>query len=229
MTTDLAVSAIIPVHNDRRYIAEAIASVLAQTLPCVELIVVDDGSTDGSADIAAALGDSRLRILRQAQAGAGVARNRGAAAARGSAIAFLDADDRWAPQKIALQAAALARSPAPDMVFGHMQEFLSPDYVLASGARTPAPPRRFPGYAASTLLIGRDAFLESGGFDARWSVGEFVDWVDACRGRGLNAAMLPETLAFRRIHAGNSGRLRRPGAQQYAAVAKAALDRRRAR
>ncbi len=227
--TEPAVSAIIPVLNGRTYLAEAIASVVAQTLPCAEIIVVDDGSTDGSAEMAAALDHPRIRIVRQARAGAAAARNRGVAVAQGELIAFLDADDRWAPEKIARQMAALARPPAPDMAFGQIEEFLSPDYEAIPGARVPAAPRRYPGYTATALLIGRAAFLASGGFDARWTVGEFVDWCARCRHRGMTMATLPETVAYRRIHAANIGRLRRPGAQHYAAVAKAALDRRRGR
>src|SRR5438034_9298591 len=104
------VSVIIPTYNYARYLAAAIESALAQTYAPLEIIVVDDGSTDDTLRILGAYGN-RLRVLRQANQGAGAARNAGIAAARGEYVAFLDSDDLWHPRKLELQLARFASDP----------------------------------------------------------------------------------------------------------------------
>ncbi|GIX46766.1 MAG: glycosyl transferase [Candidatus Tectimicrobiota bacterium] len=104
------VSVVIPTYNRAAMLREAIASVLAQTYRHWELIVVDDGSQDDTPAVVQAFG-SQLTYLRQAHAGVSAARNRGAAAARGELLAFLDSDDLWLPQKLAAQVALLQRRP----------------------------------------------------------------------------------------------------------------------
>ncbi len=99
------VSVIIPAYNAKGFIADAVRSALDQTYRDLEVIVVDDGSTDGTAAELAAFGD-RIRVLQQANRGVAAARNAGAAVARGAWIAFLDADDLWLPHKLERQLAA---------------------------------------------------------------------------------------------------------------------------
>jgi glycosyltransferase involved in cell wall biosynthesis len=96
------ISVVIPAYNSEPFIAEAIESVLAQTVPPDEVIVVDDGSTDGTADALQRFG-SRVQLLQQANKGPSAARNRGASAARGTWLAFIDADDTWLPTKLQRQ------------------------------------------------------------------------------------------------------------------------------
>ena len=98
------VSVVMAAYNYAPYISEAIESVLAQTRPPLDVIVVDDGSTDATPEVLAAFGD-RIRVLRQTNQGASAARNRGIEAARGEYIAFIDADDVWKPRKLELQMA----------------------------------------------------------------------------------------------------------------------------
>jgi glycosyltransferase involved in cell wall biosynthesis len=102
MESNPLVSVVIPSYNDARFVRQAIGSVLAQTHRALDVIVVDDGSTDGTADIALEFG-SPVRVFRQANAGAAVARNRGLDEARGEYVAFLDADDFWHPRKTEVQ------------------------------------------------------------------------------------------------------------------------------
>jgi len=94
-------SIVMPLWNKRHVLADTVASVLGQSWAGFELVVVDDGSTDGSADLIASFSDSRIRILTQANAGPGPARNAGIEAARHDWIAFLDADDIWSPDHLA--------------------------------------------------------------------------------------------------------------------------------
>jgi glycosyltransferase involved in cell wall biosynthesis len=100
------VSAVIPAYNAERYIAEAVDSVLGQTYPALECIAVDDGSTDGTTAVVRRFG-SGVRLIEQPNAGPGAARNRGAAAASGEFLAFLDADDAWSPRRVERQMTAL--------------------------------------------------------------------------------------------------------------------------
>jgi glycosyltransferase involved in cell wall biosynthesis len=98
--SEALVSVIIPAYNADQFVGDAISSVLTQSHENLELIVVDDGSTDGTAEIAEAFGDPRLRVLRQPNSGPARARNLGLALAMGQEVAFLDADDYWLPNKL---------------------------------------------------------------------------------------------------------------------------------
>ena len=109
------VSVVIPAYNHARYLPAAIDSALAQTYAPVEVIVVDDGSTDDTPRVLAAYGD-RIRVIRQANQGAGAARNAGLAASRGEYVAFLDSDDIWLPRKLELQMGRFDADPALGLV-----------------------------------------------------------------------------------------------------------------
>lgn len=106
------VSAIIPTYNRREFVANAVASVLSQSYPDFELIVIDDGSDDGTAEhLAERFSDPRLRVVVQENLGVSAARNAGAARSNGKWLAFLDSDDAWEPEKLSRQLAALAENP----------------------------------------------------------------------------------------------------------------------
>ncbi|MBK8060984.1 MAG: glycosyltransferase family 2 protein [Gemmatimonadetes bacterium] len=96
------VSVVVPLYNKEPYVRRALDSIAAQSFADFEVVIVDDGSQDGSAAIAAGYPDSRFRMIRQANAGPGAARNRGIAEAKGEWIAFLDADDEWLPDYLEL-------------------------------------------------------------------------------------------------------------------------------
>jgi glycosyltransferase involved in cell wall biosynthesis len=106
----MKISVVIPAWNAERHIARAIRSVLAQTQPADEIIVINDGSTDGTAEAVRSFGDA-VHEITQTNAGASVARNTGLAAAAGDWIAFLDADDEWRPDKLQMQKQLLGRCP----------------------------------------------------------------------------------------------------------------------
>jgi glycosyltransferase involved in cell wall biosynthesis len=118
----MKVSAIIPTFNRRPYIRRAIDSVLAQTVPVDEVIVVDDGSTDGTAELVEACYGASVRVVRQANAGVSGARRRGIQEARGEWIAFLDSDDEWTPERNGLLLDAVAKVPVEvAWIFGDLR------------------------------------------------------------------------------------------------------------
>ena len=106
----MKISVVIPAYNAEQHIGRAIDSVLAQTRPADEIIVIDDGSTDATAEVIRSFGD-RVTLIQQKNAGVSVARNTGIEAATGDWIAFLDADDEWLPEKLKRQAEHLSRNP----------------------------------------------------------------------------------------------------------------------
>ena len=107
----IAVSVVVPLYNKARHIGRAVASLLAQTLSDFEVVVVDDGSTDGGSDIVRGISDPRIRLISQDNAGVSAARNRGIEESRGDLVAFLDADDEWDPRFLAVVTALRSRYP----------------------------------------------------------------------------------------------------------------------
>jgi glycosyltransferase involved in cell wall biosynthesis len=221
------ISVMIGVYNAEPYLAEAIESVLAQDYVPLELIVVDDGSNDGSAEVAKSF--PQVNYFFQENAGNGAARNRAVEAATGDLFAFVDADDRFTPGKLTLQKAALDADPALDMVFGHVREFLSPelDEETRSALRPPAP-EPMPWTAPNLMLIRRESFLRVGPFSTTFRVGVTVDWFARASEAGLRYAVLPEVVLERRLHTQNNGLRERGARSQYLDVIRAAMERRRA-
>jgi glycosyltransferase involved in cell wall biosynthesis len=109
--TQINISVVIPLYNKAAEIERTLRSVLAQTLSPLEIIVVDDGSTDGSAAIVERVGGERVRLVHQQNRGVSAARNRGIELSRGEYVAFLDGDDRWNPDYLQTLAAFIARHP----------------------------------------------------------------------------------------------------------------------
>src|SRR5262249_19972783 len=142
---------------------EAIDSILQQTFPLIEVIVVDDGSTDDTAQHADEINHARLRYISQAHARASAARNLDARMATGRSLTFLDSDDVWEPEKVAVHLAEFDRQPGLDMVFGYYAEFVSPELVKGQ----PLLMEHMPGYSSRTMLIRRESFERVGGFSAR--------------------------------------------------------------
>jgi glycosyltransferase involved in cell wall biosynthesis len=221
------VSVIIPVYNGERYIGAALESVLAQTSRPGEILVIDDGSSDGTAAVLEAY-RPHVRYHYQPNAGLSVARNCGVRLATRDFLAFLDADDLWTAEKLDLQMRALTRDDELEAVFGHMRQFYSPD--VSDGARAVVRYSRevVAGYHADTLLIRRRAFQRIGFFATDLRAG-FLNWFARAREQGLRSRVLPEVVALRRVHDANMGvRERSLVRAEYVRILKSALDRRRA-
>ena len=184
------VSVICPFLDEERYLAEAVESVLAQDYPAFELILVDDGSTDGSSALARALAarePDRVFCIDHpghANRGPAASRNAGIAAARGSFLAFIDGDDVWRPGKLTQQVAILANDPALGAVFGTVNYWSAhagrPDRLVPTGHLSDAtcapheallrlhPLGRADAPCPSDMLMRRSAIEATGGFDERF-------------------------------------------------------------
>ena len=220
------ISVIIGAYNAERYLAEAMNSVLAQTHRRTELIVVDDGSTDRSGEIADGY-DDPVRCIHQANGGMAAARNRAIPEAQGSYLSFLDADDRFPPDKLQRQLAVFESQPELDIVYGHVTEFLSPDLDASARALLRAPRHDVPWPTPNLMLVRRESFERVGLFSTDLKVGIGVDWYARANELGLRSAVPPIVVLERRLHAENNGIRQRASKPQYLHVLKAALDRRR--
>jgi glycosyltransferase involved in cell wall biosynthesis len=195
----MRVSAIIPCYNYGKYLAQAIASVLAQTYPVAEILVVDDGSTDNTREVAASFGD-RVRYIYQENQGPSAARNNGIREVTGDWIAFLDADDRWLPEKIELQVKAAEQDAKVALVYTAVSAIL-PDgrrvEVAAHDPRRLWPRLRYTNCvtgSCSATLIRRDVLVAEGGFDESIRGSEDWDlWVRLARKHRFAAVTAPVT------------------------------------
>ncbi|HAN56206.1 MAG TPA: glycosyl transferase [Betaproteobacteria bacterium] len=183
MTARIAI--IMPCYNCAAHLATSIGSVLAQTYTDWELIVVDDGSTDTSAAQVATLDDPRIQLIRQANAGVSAARNRALQAANSELIAFLDADDTWAPTFLEAMLKALDAQPAAVLAYcgwqniglpgGRGAPFVPPDYETPHKLETLLGGCRWPIHAT---LTRRAAITTASGFNPRYSHAEdFALWL----------------------------------------------------
>lgn len=219
------VSVIIPVYNCEKYLEAAIESILAQTYQMLEIIVVDDGSTDRSAEITRSF--TAVKYFKISHGGATKALNYGIARCRGDYIAFLDADDLWVEEKLSKQIATFKANPKLEAIFGYIHQFKSPELDQATKDKIAIPAEMAPGYHKDTILIKTKALYRVGLYDENVVFSDFIDWYLRASEKGLKSLMLKEVVAKRRIHKTNLGIRQRDNRQEYARVLKASLDRRR--
>lgn len=203
-------SVVIPLYNKAGQIASTLASVLAQTLPPHEVIVIDNGSTDGSVEAVAAIVHPSLRLLHEDRRGPGPARNRGIAEATGAWIAFLDADDLWAPNHLEVLAALTRRHSDCALVgAGFRRADMPVSAPPADPAGSEAPSRVIDFFAGtncdlvwtSAVAVRRTALVAAGGF-ADFPAGEDTDlWIRLALSHGF-AVSTAETAIYVR---GNGG------------------------
>jgi glycosyltransferase involved in cell wall biosynthesis len=223
------ISCIVPVFNGAAFLEETLASVLAQDHDPIEVIVVDDGSVDGSPDLAARR--SSVRVVRQATRGPSAARNRGIKEARGDFLAFLDQDDLWHPEKLSRQMARLRSRPEVLVCWSHAQLFWV-DAVADEGRRYAGHRRGgvVPGYATTTMLARREAFARVGQLDESFWFADAPEWALRARHAGVVMEMMDEVLTYHRVHGANLTRRRSPDSRaEFLRLTKLALDLRRSR
>jgi len=228
-------SVVIPAFNAAATLAHAIESVRAQTWPAHEIIVVDDGSTDATAEVAHQFAD--VRLIRQANSGVSVARNAGAAAATGDWLAFLDADDSFAPDRLRLHAEWIAEDPTLDFLTGDyeyrdaagtllgtsMVQHVAGRAMLAkAGGATRVVmdrPDEIAAFVADhfgdthTLSVPRTRFIELGGYPTGFKVCEDVHFLARLVAHGHRIGVICRSLGVYVIH-GASATRRDPVAAQ---------------
>ena len=225
MTSEPLIGVVIPTRDGERYLGEAIESVLSQTHRALDVVVVDDGSIDATPDIARSYAQ-HVRCIALPHRGLGATRNAGVRAVRGDYIAFLDQDDIWPEQKLECQLAAFTGRSSPDLVFGHVREFISPELEprLANRVRCVTAPRlaALPG----TMLGARASMARVGPFATRWISNDFMAWLLAARQLGLREVMLADHVLSRRLHESNFSHRAGVTRNEYLHVLKESLDRR---
>lgn len=201
------ISTIIPAHNAEAFIRETLDSALAQTHPDQEIIVVDDGSTDRTVEIAQTYGD-RLQVIRQQNAGPAAARNAGARLASGEWLAFLDADDIWVPEKLERQIGACNGC---DIAYSDRLHF---GPAAARVCRRQSDVAALPAgdifehlvlgncVTLSSLLIRKRLFEDLGGFDEDPDLRAVEDWefLIRCAAAGHHFSLCPDALVHYRLH-----------------------------
>lgn len=196
------ISTIVIARNAGRHLAEALASIAASTRRPDEVLLVDGGSTDDTCAIAAQF--DFVRVVPQQSTGIANAYNEGIAASAFDLVAFLSADDRWMPDKLERQEAAMRADPTLDMVACHVQHALEPGCEPPAGFRTSLLDAPVPAFIMESVLVRRSAFARVGPFDPAFAVSEDTDWFARARDAELHTQVLPEVLVWKRVHDRNS-------------------------
>lgn len=198
-----SVSVIVPAFQADTFLQQAVESILAQTRPVHEVIVVDDGSTDATPAVAARLAEEWpcVTVLTQENRGQSAARNAGIECATGDLVTFLDADDRMVLERVEMQLGHFAAHPGVDIVIGQKRD------ELEAGA-TPIPyeasrDRRIrPDYVMS-MMVRREIFSRAGLFDVGLRLAEEQEWLSRALARGARLAVIEHVLVRRRLHGRN--------------------------
>jgi glycosyltransferase involved in cell wall biosynthesis len=229
MSRPLSVSCVIPVFNGERFLAEAVESVVAQEHPDLEIIVVDDGSTDGTRAVAERFG-SRVKYLHQANSGPASARNHGIRAASGEFVALLDSDDLWHPQKLAVQLARFAERTELVISTAHMRNFWSAEVAHEATTLTDDRLTEIQPNLGSSFMARRAVFETIGLLDPAFKHRDIQELILRAVDDGLATESLPDVLVSRRIHDSNISRHRSDaGDLELVAIARARIARRRRR
>jgi glycosyltransferase involved in cell wall biosynthesis len=216
------VSVIIPVYNGAQFLADAVDSVRAQDYRPIDILVVDDGSTDGTPEVAERLA-THIRYIRQDNAGPPAARNLGLRLARGTLIAFLDADDLWTENKLAIQIARLMQPPAADIVLGYTQlRSLADDGHGRSACSAPALLLTLGG-----CITRASSFERTGPFDESLRYCDDVDWFLRAKEAGLSLRIHDDVVQIYRRHDQNLTNHTDLDRRAFATALKRSLDRRR--
>jgi glycosyltransferase involved in cell wall biosynthesis len=223
--SNILISVIVPAYQRENHIGASLSSIVAQDYRPLEIIVVDDGSTDGTAAVAQSY--PHVTYVFQANQGPPCARNTGLTNCNGALIAFLDADDLWPPDKLEKQFDYLTRHPEVACVLGRMKNFLDEDIELPNWVGQEAMSDDSDALSLGAGLIRREVFDRVGGFDSSCWYGDDLDWFIRLREAGLKMAVMDEILLLRRIHSSNISRNQQALAKQYLRIIKAHIDRKR--
>lgn len=219
------VTVVMAVYNGGKYLKCALESLLSQTYFPIEIVLINDGSLDDTEKVAQYY-PSQIHYLYQTNRGQPAAQNEGIFRAKGSYITFLDADDLHMPDKTALQVKFLEANPQFDFVFGHVEQFFSPELSLGIKKKWVCPSGTAPGYLAAAGLFRRECFERVGVFNEDQRIGVFVEWYMRAMEKELKYGLMPHKVLQRRIHENNMGIHFQNSRLEYIKIIKAALQRR---
>lgn len=198
----LFVSVIIPVHNGEKYLKEAIINVTNQDYQPLEIIVVDDGSTDKTSKVAAEFKDT-IRYIYQSNKGPASARNCGIKIAKGDVIAFLDVDDLWPVNKLKLQANYLADNPSVEIVQGLIQQMILSELTVNNQPIFEPTYKPYSYINIGSAIYRKSIFDNIGLFDETLNYAEDVDWFIRAWENGVSKVVLEQVSLFYRKHGDN--------------------------
>ncbi len=231
------VSVIIPVFNAERFVAQALASVAAQSQGPIELIVVDGGSTDRTEALVQAQAPAHtaahgpVRWVRQTGTGLAAAWNSGLAAATGEWVAFLDSDDLWRPDKLTQQVVYLRHHPEAQFVIGQVKFFLEPGCPPPLTMRAEIFEGDYLARMPGALLARRTLFEAVGAFDPSYDISTDIEWFARVMALGVPNGAVPQVVICKRVHEANLSSVGGPEqlTQHFPRLLKRALDERRRR
>jgi glycosyltransferase involved in cell wall biosynthesis len=224
-----SVGVVVPLYNGARYVAEAIDSALAASQGAIKrLVVVDDGSDDNGLDVARGRGTA-VEGIRIEHAGVSEARNRGIAMLDTELIAFLDGDDLWPPDSLAVRIEFLARNPQADGVYGRIEQFICPTVPVERRGRLRFGTTARPVPSLTTLLLWRNRFLAAGPLRKEVGNAENLEWLLRARASGLTLLPLDHVVLRRRVHMANTTMRNKNQGLEYIRVLRAHLASKDAR
>ena len=191
--------AVLATRNEERFIAGCLENLFRQG---VQVYLCDNDSTDRTVEIARRY--AGVTVVAQSSAGIANAYNEGIMRARCDLLAFVSHDDRWLPNKLESQLAALAARPDALLSFTHVQHVLAEGEAPPPGFRTELLEKPVPVFIMETLVARRAAFERIGFFDPAFAVAEDVDWFSRARDAGLPAVVVPQTLVLKSVHDANA-------------------------
>jgi glycosyltransferase involved in cell wall biosynthesis len=204
--TSALVSVVVPVHNGERFLAESLEAILRQDYEPIELIVVDDGSTDASPEIVARYPD--IHYIRQDNRGPSAARNTGIAASSGELLTFCDCDDVYRRAKVSIQVRHLTAHPAASCVLVRHETFVEPgteppEWISADDT----------GVQVQSAMVRRAVINAIGGYNPDYRMTENMEWLERMKTAGLRIDVLDDVVVDRRLHGTNLS-YQRKGLQQ---------------
>jgi glycosyltransferase involved in cell wall biosynthesis len=221
------VSVVIPAFNAAAFLKAAIESVLHQSTAADEIIIVDDGSCDDTLNIARSFGE-KTKVYARPHLGGSQTLNFGIENSAGDTLAFLDADDLWVKRKLTLQLSELVKEPTLEAVFGHVVQFNDADTSSPPPSDEELAKRKQPGLCKSAMLIRKPALLRIGLFDPGFQTADFPEWYVRALSLKLRSSVLPDVVAFRRIHDRNTTRVKQADLySDYLKLARESISRRK--
>ena len=221
------VSVVVPVYNSERYLKDTLQSIYNQDYQPIEVIVVDDGSTDSSAKIAKSF--KNIRYIYQTNQGPSAARNTGINTSRGDFISFLDADDLWMPDKLSIQISYLLNHPGLGFVVAHRRMIIEQGIKKPLWYKEQIYQKDSVWLGAGAMVAWSSTFKEVGPYNPNYRLGENAEWLTRAKDAGVCYAILPETLLISRIHDKNLTHQLDEMRPNILRALKASIDRKRSR